>query len=203
MALLSTRLPSLKSEKDEDPLFDDDWDASVYLYPRNKATNSTTGVKAQVRPPITLLVISVGPNIIFDPTAEELAVAETVLAVSVSEAPAQPSTKSNSNAEAVTDAMDVDEALAPKRSLRLLAVRTVDPPSRLTPPGIPNFLNTATGGSAEAAKVGQGEESTEGVWKAKRGGASRSVVKDIVRLVLQPGGVTEEIMEALEGVDVG
>lgn len=72
LALRSTKLPRLTSEADEDPMFDDDWDASVPLY---QASNQL--------PPITLLVLSVGDNIFFDPTKEELAVADCVLAVSL------------------------------------------------------------------------------------------------------------------------
>ena len=38
LALLATRLPKLTSEGDEDPMFDDDWDASTFLYPRDNAS---------------------------------------------------------------------------------------------------------------------------------------------------------------------
>ncbi len=83
LALLATRLPRLKSEGDEDPLFDDDWEASTYLYtpppPPSVGTSSPSGP----RPPTTLLVITVGDNIIFDPSKEELAVADVALAGSV------------------------------------------------------------------------------------------------------------------------
>jgi len=115
---------------DEDPLFDDDWDASVFLYTREAG-------KARTRPPVTLLVMAVKENIIFDPSKEELAVAEVVLAVSIGELPRGVENR----------AMDVDSVKG-VRDLRLLAVRTIDPPSRLTHPGVPNTLNTATGGSA-------------------------------------------------------
>lgn len=72
LAFRSTRIPRLISESDEDPIFDDDWDASFPLYP-------TT---CQL-PPITLLVVSVEGNIFFDPTREELSVGDYVLAVSL------------------------------------------------------------------------------------------------------------------------
>lgn len=49
----------------------------MFLYPRGKSS------KVYARPPVTLLVMSVQGNIIFDPSREELAVAEVVLAVSV------------------------------------------------------------------------------------------------------------------------
>jgi exosome complex component RRP42 len=64
------------SAVDEDPLFDDDWDASLPLYPASAAAVGDV-------PAITLLVAAVGENVFFDPTREEMAVADCVLAVSV------------------------------------------------------------------------------------------------------------------------
>jgi exosome complex component RRP42 len=78
LALRDTRVPKLKSEGEEDPVADDDWMASRYLYPRGVGTG---GVR--VRPPVTLLVVVVGENVIFDPSREELAVGDGVVAVSV------------------------------------------------------------------------------------------------------------------------
>ncbi|KIW94865.1 uncharacterized protein Z519_04843 [Cladophialophora bantiana CBS 173.52] len=75
MALRDTRVPKLKSEGEEDPVADDDWMASTYLYPRTKSFPA--------KPPVTLLVVIVGENIIFDPSREELAVADGVIAASV------------------------------------------------------------------------------------------------------------------------
>lgn len=72
LALRSTRIPRLTSDEDEDPVFNDDWDASTPLYPASSQL-----------PPITLLVVSVGENIFFDPTKEELFVGDCVLAVSL------------------------------------------------------------------------------------------------------------------------
>jgi exosome complex component RRP42 len=192
LALLSTRFPRLKSEKDEDPLFDDDWDASVFLYTRDTAANQ------QSRPPVTLLVMAVGDNIIFDPNKEELSVADVVLAVSVAE-DVQSTTGQDE------EAMDVDSSSA--RKLRLLSVRMVDPPSRLTPPGVPNFLNSAAGGSATASadqSVAQIENmETEGVWQAPRGGAKRKVISAMIAKVLEKGGVAEEVLDGLDAVDIG
>ncbi|KAI9738498.1 MAG: hypothetical protein M1818_005395 [Claussenomyces sp. TS43310] len=202
LALLSTRLPRLKSELDEDPLFDDDWDASVFLYPRaggggSSSSNSRSG-KSEVRPPITLLVISVGDNIIFDPSREELAVAEVVLAVSVGKQVPRR------HAEAVDIDGDFEQGYW---HLKLLAVRTIDPPSRLTPLGLPNFLNSATGGTAEMATPGMdvqrnGKE-MEGVWQTRRGGARRKMIGAMVGKVLQSGGVAQEVFDGLDGVDLG
>jgi exosome complex component RRP42 len=176
LALLSTRLPKLKSELDEDPLFDDDWDASVFLYPR-------AARKARTRPPVTLLVMAVKDNIIFDPSKEELAVAEVVLAVSIGEL-----------SQGVGD-------------LRLLAIRTIDPPSRLTHPGVPNTLNTATGGSAagttEQASSQRETMVEEGVWQPPRGGAKRKLIAAMIQKVLERGGVAEEVLDGLDAVELG
>lgn len=189
LALLSTRLPKLKSELDEDPLFDDDWDASVFLYSR-------TSENLYARPPITLLVMAVKDNIIFDPSKEELAVAEVVLAVSISE---------NPEIRVDQETMDIDSVK--RRELKLLAVRTIDPPSRLTHPGVPNTLNTATGGSAagttEQALTQRETMQEEGVWQPPRGGAKRKLIAAMIQRVLEPGGVAEEVLEGLDTVELG
>jgi exosome complex component RRP42 len=187
LALLSTRLPKLKSEQDEDPLFDDDWEASVFLYPRVTETTSA-------RPPITLLVMAVKDNIIFDPSKEELAVAEVVLAVSVGE-----------KSQGVVGAgMDIDSGRT--RNLSLLAVRTIDPPSRLTPPGVPNALNTATGGTVATTEQTSTQRETldeEGVWQPPRGGAKRKLIAAMIQKVLEQGGIAEEVLDGLEAVELG
>jgi len=179
----------LKSELDEDPLFDDDWDASVFLYPRAKSNSFT-------RPPITLLIMAVKENIIFDPSKEELAVAEVVLAVSVGE---------RTQAEQEAGDMDVDPGKG--RDLKLLAVRTIDPPSRLTHPGVPNTLNTATGGSAastaEQASTQRETMEDEGVWQPPRGGAKRKLIAAMIQKVLERGGVAEEVLDGLDAVELG
>ncbi|KAA6414597.1 MAG: 3 exoribonuclease family [Lasallia pustulata] len=130
LALLCTRLPALTSEADEDPRFDDDWDASTPLYPRSSPPTCPG-------PPVTLLVISVAANIIFDPTGSELAVADAVLAVSVGR----------------TRAAAGDEGGA----VRVLGVRTIDPPARLTAAGVPDAVDAATGGRGRRG------------WRARRG----------------------------------
>jgi len=192
LALLSTRLPKLKSELDEDPLFDDDWEASVYLYRRNKSG------KDQARPPITLLVMAVANNIIFDPTKEELAVAEIVLAVSIGEI--ATGTRNSDDGS-----MEINSK-APK-NIRLLSVRTIDPPSRLTPPGVPNFLNSATGGvaavSSQQATTQRETAESEGVWQAPRGGALRKTISAMIQKTLSRGGVAEEVLDGLEAVELG
>ncbi|KAI9675087.1 MAG: hypothetical protein M1817_001495 [Caeruleum heppii] len=212
LALLSTRLPRLKSELDEDPLFDDDWEASEYLYLRtaehirpstssHKASSKVTPSSPlqfhhrSSKPPITLLVMSVGSNILFDPTREELAVAEAVFAVSVAENPSSSPAPDS----------------AASRTLRLLSIRTIDPPSRLTSSGVPNSLNTATGGTAPSSaaqavtlrEMSRSKKEGQGVWMPPRGGVKRALVGRIVELVLKRGGVVEDVLQGLEAVDVG
>ena len=159
LALLSTRLPSPISADEEDPLFNDDWAASLPLYPSSSTTNTSPA-----RPPITLLVIAVADNIFFDASREELAVADAVLAVTVGASSVGAS------------------------SLNLLAVRTIDPPSRL---------------SASAAEVGQAgagvevEGGKEGVWRPRKGGMKRGVLGRMVQMCVEGGGVGEEVLGGL------
>ena len=180
LALLDTRTPKLKSEQDEDPLFDDDWDAANLLYPYSQKHGQRLD-----RPPITLLVITVGPNIIFDPSKEELAVAEAVLALSVSLSSSSTKIESNSNG-----------------ALKLIAIRAIDPPSRLTPPGIPNAVNTGeTQNTAdEAFALRELAAAGSGVWKPPRGGMKRDLLHIITKSVLKEGGVAEEVLAALVSV---
>lgn len=142
--------------------------------------------------------MAVGQNIIFDPSKEELVVADVVLAVSVAE-------KFTSNSSSGVDAMEVDSTSA--RDIRLVSVRTIDPPSRLTHSGVPNALNTATGGSgamsALQATVQRETQHTEGVWQAPRGGASRKMIAAMIQRVFDVGGVAEEVLDGLDGVELG
>lgn len=166
-------------------MFDDDWEASVFLYPRD-------GGKAVSRPPVSLLVMAVKDNIIFDPSKEELAVAEVALAVSIGERPKDSTEMS----------IDSDRS----RDLRLLAVRTIDPPSRLTQPGVPNSLNTATGGTAATTEQVANQREImeeEGVWQPPRGGAKRKLIAAMISKVLEDGGVAEEVLDGLDGVELG
>ncbi|KAL5003533.1 ribosomal protein S5 domain 2-type protein [Aspergillus recurvatus] len=187
LALLATKLPKLKSKGEEDPFFDDDWNAAEYLYPRVKPAKITIPGSIsvhKVRPPVTLLVISVAENIIFDPSREEIAVADAVLAISITH--------------------DTDSG-----RLKLLSIRTIDPPSRLTQPGVPNSENVATVGSTVTAEESAiinpstGEEEMPGVWRPRRGGVKRATIAKMVKMVLEKGGVGEEVLEGLEGVEVG
>lgn len=181
LALLTSRLPALKSEKDEDPLFDDDWDASLYLYPQN--TKSSTNKQIE-KPPVIVLAMAVGPNILFDPSKEELAVADVVLAIGC----APPSSKSTNGA-------------------RIVSIRTIDPPSHLTPPGVPNAMNSSTGGTVPASSAEALTQrellNNSGVWAPPRGGIRRGLVAGIMKMVVEKGGVGEEIIEALHAVELG
>jgi|TARA_R110002003_G_scaffold198_14_gene15518 exosome complex component RRP42 len=177
LALLTTLLPALKSEKDEDPLFDDDWDAAVALYPKSAGKSSTD------KPPVIILAMAVGPNIIFDPCKEELAVADAVLAIAC--------TNSTSSATGA----------------RIVSIRTIDPPSHLTPPGIPNSMNSATGGTvptSSADALTQRELlANSGVWTPPRGGMKRNLVSQVTKMVVESGGVAEEVISALAAIEVG
>lgn len=152
-----------------------------YLYPRTRASKKATASQ-HVRPPITLLVISVGENVIFDPNREEIAVADAVLAISVTR----------------------DGAAG---NLKLLSIRTVDPPSRLTQPAVPNSENASVHGAVAPSEdvavlnPATGEE-VAGVWRPRRGGLKRAVIANMVKTVLKKGGVGEEVLEGLEGVEV-
>lgn len=173
LALLTTHLPALKSEKDEDPLFDDDWDAAVPLYPKS----------AQGRPPVIILAMAVGPNIIFDPCKEELAVADAVLAIACT------------------------NSITSSTGARIVSIRTIDPPSHLTPPGIPNSMNSATGGSvptSSADALTQRELlATSGVWTPPRGGMKRGMISKVTKMVVEDGGVAEEVISALAALEMG
>lgn len=186
LALLSTRLPRLKSEGNEDPAFDDDWDASQYLYTRAQIKSHHT-IVAQ-RPPVTLLVIAVGENVIFDPSRAEIAVAEAIIAVTVGD-------------ERNEDSPDRNGI----RSLRLLSIRTIDPPSRLTQPGIAQDSKTATnGGSSEPAEQPETRDAdVSGVWKPLRGGIKTSIILHMAKMILREGGVGEDVLNGLEGVEMG
>ncbi|KAL8941086.1 MAG: hypothetical protein Q9216_002457 [Gyalolechia sp. 2 TL-2023] len=162
LALLATRLPAPISRIDEDPHFNDDWDAAQALY------EDVSGPDRGSRPPFTLLVISVGENIFFDPSREELAVADAVCAVTVGTTP-NPSSGRKKQTE--------------RPKLRLLSLRTIDPPARL----------------AAAASASTEDEDDPGLWKPARGGMKRNVVAKMVKMVLESGGVGEEVMEGLEG----
>jgi exosome complex component RRP42 len=187
LALISTHLPALKSEGEEDPLFDDDWAAAVPLYncqssptgnfksvakgkgnePSRFPPQDGTGPSYSSRPPVALLVICVGRNVIFDPSAEEIAAAETIVAITIAESQALGN--------------EVEDG---GRSLSLRALRFIDPPARMSQPG-----------SAMDGRVDD-----QGVWKPPKGGVKMEVITRMVKMVLEKGGVGDEILGGLEAV---
>lgn len=122
--------------------------------------------------------MSVGSTILFDPSKEELAVADAVVAVS-----------------AAQDA---------RGEMKMVALRTIDPPSRLTAAGVLNVTNSTTGPGVAAAKAVALRERDAGqtVWRPSRGGVSRGVIAAMIKAVLEKGGVAQEVMEGLQNVDV-
>ncbi|MCJ1444602.1 MAG: hypothetical protein MMC23_005104 [Stictis urceolatum] len=184
LALLSTHFPRLISEGDEDPLFDDDWDAAPALYPSD----------AQLRPPITLLVVAVGENIVFDPSKEEIAVADTILAISVGVA--------TEEAEGKRKGKELGEKRGDGGKLSLLGIRVVDPPARSAGAGVEDQANSATGGGKSAEKGADGEGKEE-VWRPPRGGFKRRVLMKAIGMSLGEKGVGEEVLAGLEAVKVG
>ena len=85
--------------------------------------------------------------------------------------------------------------------MRVVAVRMVDAPSRMMGAGVPDWANSATGGGGKAGVGGEGKE--EGVWRAPRGGVGRGLVAKMVQMVVERGGVGEEVLKGLDGVEVG
>lgn len=162
------------SEKDEDPLFNDDWEAATFLYPRDPKTG-----EPKTKPPVTLLVMTVGSNILFNPSRDELAVADSVVAISAA------------------------QASGGDGALNMVALRTVDPPSRLTAAGVPLAANTTAGGGLSAEETLKLREKDAGqtVWRPPRGGVSRGLVAQMIQAVVKKGGVGQEVMDGLRGVE--
>lgn len=167
LALLSTRLPKLVSEQEEDPLFDDDWEASTYLCTNARATGFV--------PPITLLAVTVGSNVFFDPTREEIMVADSLYAISVA-------VDENSGAHT------------------LVSMQSLDAPSRTSPLGIPASMSASGDGTRAkhddiiAAREANDDET---VWTPPRGGLKPQLLSTILKKTLGPGGVAEEILASL------
>ena len=72
--------------------------------------------------------------------------------------------------------------------LQLLAVRMIDPPSR--------SLASSAVGSGDG--IG-GQEGAEGIWRARKGGVGRGVLRRMVGMCVAKGGVGEEVLSGLEG----
>lgn len=141
--------------------------------------------------------MAVGNNIIFDPAKEELAVADCALAISVADA-----ASSGGGSEKEADGSEK------KQGLRLLSIRTIDPPSRLTPPGVPrsnDVAASAANGQADQRPEAQIQETeaVDGVWKAPRGGAKMAILGAIIAKALEKGGVADEVLDGLKAVELG
>jgi len=67
-------------------------------------------------------------------------------------------------------------------------------------------MNSATGGSAPVSStdaMAQREAlNLSGVWTPCRGGIKRGLVGRVLKMVVEKGGVAEEVLEALEKVEV-
>ena len=157
LALRDTRVPLLKSTGEEDPMFEDDWERAVELYPRDIQSTTTAGTISDshsslqpsiLYPPLTLLLCAIDPppshspvqssattstepesqsTILLDPTRTELAVADAIIAVSLGIL-SSPSTDTPSTQSPTSK---------PKLSLSITSLRTLDPLSRDTFPGFP------------------------------------------------------------------
>lgn len=153
--------------------------------------------------------MSVADNIIFDPTREELAVAEFVLAISVVATPSARGDAGKATSSKGRDEGSKEGKDGPRRALRLVSMRTIDPPSRLTPPGVPDYLNVNASvgqipstpvSAGKAQQVAAGRTDTEGVWVPPKGGVKRGVIKKMMEMVIREGGVADEVLDGLEGV---
>ncbi|KAI9842810.1 MAG: hypothetical protein M1837_006913 [Sclerophora amabilis] len=166
----------------------------------------SVGGRVGSRPPVTLLVMTVGENILFDPSAEELAVADCVLAISVSVSNVGHISEDDDDDEDEDDDQDGEEdgvgggggGGGRLGQIRLVAVRTIDPPSRMSAAGTPSSsasssssstittssagvgAGTATGGVALGEERGGGG----GVWKPPRGGVKRALLSRMVAMVV-------------------
>jgi exosome complex component RRP42 len=64
----------------------------------------------------------------------------------------------------------------------------IDPPARMSQPGV-----------ALESTLQAGDE-VLGVWKPPRGGVNREVILQMVKMVLEKGGVGDEVLAGLEAV---
>lgn len=119
-----------------------------------------------------------------DPGWEEIAVAEGLVVVVVIASPA-----------AASAASDEDGGVG----VRVLGVRTLDPPARGTGVG------TLEGGTIGIEALGERDREAAGTgcWRPPRGGLTRGTLAKVMEMVLEKGGVGEEVLEGLGRVEVG
>lgn len=143
----------------------------------------------------------VGENIFFDPSGEELAVADAVVAVTVAGGAGSETKEGGTGFEEERrrrrrrreevgggdgggDAERGGEGEGEGEGIKVVAVRMVDPPARLS--------SATDGGEEEAAEA-------SGVWRPRRGGVSRKLLKRMVGMCVERGGVGEEVLRGLSG----
>lgn len=87
--------------------------------------------------------------------------------------------------------------------MKMVALRTVDPPSRLTAAGVPNSADTTAGGGLSAEETLKLREKDVGqtVWRPPRGGVSRMLLSQMIKAVVEQGGVGQEVMDGLNAVE--
>lgn len=72
-------------------------------------------------------------------------------------------------------------------ALSVLAVRSIDPPSRLS-----------SSSAVMDAEIAETEGDEEGVWRPRRGGVGRKVLARMVGMCVAEQGVGEEVLRGLE-----
>lgn len=77
--------------------------------------------------------------------------------------------------------------------LKLLALRTIDPPSRQFAAASATEGGGKGEGERERAGIGEGE----GVWRKRMGGMKRGLVGRMIKMVLE-GGVGADVFRGLE-----
>ena len=85
-------------------------------------------------------------------------------------------------------AVTVGKSPSVSPSLNLLAVRTIDPPSRLSASAV-EVGRIGAGNDADGAK--------EGVWNSRKGGMKRGLLERMVQMCVEAGGVGEEVLGGL------
>lgn len=84
--------------------------------------------------------------------------------------------------------------------LKLLSIRTIDPPSRMFA-SVDGVGAGAGAGGGEAGGLDEGGNGGNGIgiWKKKTGGMKRDLVARMIKMVMEEGGVGEDVYGGLEG----
>lgn len=129
-------------------------------------------------------MITVRDNLIFDPRETEIAVADSIVAVTV-----------------VRDSTS--------KRLRVISIRTMDPPARHTmtgpieasnvdPEGLPSVGRSAASPIKGSIPRGDPYAGLESPWRPPMGGISRDFVRRIVKRCTEESGVGSELLDGLE-----